>query len=132
MKTLKEKIVDEGKYFLGSLVPFAFANKKYGNFLKRMRRGNKEITKHEQFYGFLSGGITAIEMFGLIVFSFNSLRYSTPNFTKWPEIQKRDEQQTTYRQNQRMKDLFYKTAGKDSVIDYKEFEKFYKENYSVK
>ncbi len=116
MKTLKEKLIEEAKLVGRTFIPLNAFNDNF----------HKDTKSKWVYYGlgkiFLS--------VGEVLFLGFSLKYKTPDFTEWNGIQEQRDKQEIVLQDQKMKDLFYKTAGKDSVIDYKEFEKFYKENYS--
>lgn len=118
---------DEGKNLGICLVPFSFATK-YGQSIMEKDNSGRD---GKQRYGkkivyALINGVSSITflLYGMVSITTGSL-----DPTKWSEIQEQKYQQKIYQQNQQIKSSFDNTAGKDSVIDYKEFEKFYKEHF---
>lgn len=131
MNSLTEKVLDETKRIGACLIPFVFVTK-YGRSIMEKDNpgwvGKAKFGKKNLFYAAM-GAVSGYAWLFYGMFSFN---YGSLNVTKWSEIIKEREQQIIYQQNQEIKSSFYKTAGKDSLIDYGEFERFYKENFYTK
>ncbi|MBL7058990.1 hypothetical protein ISS08_00885 [Candidatus Pacearchaeota archaeon] len=121
MKTIKDKIILEGKKIGASLIPGAFLNKKYINLI------TEENSKKGYGYGFFNflptfvGAITTAAYLGGVIDTH------VLDFTKWDQIyEKREEKQLQLRKSfeERVLDKAYLVFDTDSnnSISKNEFE----------
>jgi len=132
MKTLTEKIVDETKRFGvclvpgGLLLPFGkkIMEKDNPGWVGKAKFGKKNL-----FYGITSGIVTGAYGIASSIYLMLAFNTGSLNPADWSKIQEQQKKDYIFRQKQLIHSTFNETAGKDSVIDYKEFEKFYKEHF---